>query len=108
MSLVVNAINSFISALFEIDEVKSEKLPDGRVKVSFVTTGLADPTTKVKTALWALLAPPLQKVDGVNVVELQRGPLAKRYLVEVVLKPLREGLVKDRSLGFREALGVRR
>lgn len=85
MSFIISA---FISTLLEIDEVYSERLPDGRLKVVFVTTGLADTTAKIKTAIWALLAPPVQRVDDVQVEELQSGLISKRYKVTVYLKPL--------------------
>jgi hypothetical protein len=46
---------------------------------------------------------PVQKIDEYQVEELQRGPVIKRYRLTVVLKPLAEGIRKDRSLGLREA-----
>lgn len=100
-------ISASIEALFEIDEVSSEPLPDGRVRVVFVTTGLHPDLAKVKTAIWAMLSPPAQKVDEVKVYEVQRGPIAKRYRVEVVMKPLLKGIREDRSLGIRELIAGR-
>ncbi|MEM1866051.1 MAG: hypothetical protein QXD57_07475 [Ignisphaera sp.] len=81
-------ISSILSTIFEMDEVSTEKLPDGRVKVTILTTGVHEETCKIKTAMWALLSPPMQRVDEVKVTELQKGPLYKRYKIEVVLSPL--------------------
>lgn len=100
-------ISASLEALFEIDEVTSEPLPDGRVRVVFVTTGLHPELAKIKTVVWAMLSPPAQKVDEVKVFEVQRGPVAKRYRVEVVMKPLLKGIREDRSLGLRDVLSRR-
>ncbi|MEM1865984.1 MAG: hypothetical protein QXD57_07135 [Ignisphaera sp.] len=83
-------ISNVLSAIFEIDEVSTEKLPDERIKVTLLTTGVHEETCKIKTAMWALLSPPMQRVDEVKVTELQKGPLYKRYKVEVILRPLIE------------------
>lgn len=81
-------ISSLVSTLLEVDEVSTEPLPDGKVKVTFLTTGINEDLVALKTKVWALLCPPLQRVESVKVYELQRGPLTKRYKVEVVLRPL--------------------
>lgn len=94
---MASVVSTILSAVFEIDEMSTEKLPDGRVKVTFLTTGLHEETCKIKTAMWALLSPPMQRVDEVKVTELQRGPVYKRYKVEVILKPLIEGGILKRK-----------
>ena len=93
-----------IAALQEVDEVQQERLPDGRVRAVFVTSGIHPDLAKVKTWLWALFAVPVQKVDECTVEELQSGPLIKRYKITVILKPITEGIRRDKSLGLREAL----
>ncbi|MEM1672356.1 MAG: hypothetical protein QXT86_09940 [Archaeoglobaceae archaeon] len=85
---MASIVSTILSAVFEIDEMSTEKLPDGRVKVTFLTTGLHEETCRIKTTMWALLSPPMQRVDDVKITELQRGPVYKRYKVEVVLSPL--------------------
>jgi len=57
VAFVLTAVGSIIETLMEIDEMSTEKLPDGRITVT--------------------------------------------------LKPLLEGIRSDRSLGLREALGVK-
>jgi hypothetical protein len=106
MATVITAlISETIEALLEIDETYHEVLPDGRLKVVFVTTGVHPDVAKIKTALWALSAPPIQKVDDVKVEVVQKGPVLKRYRITVVLSPIVKGVRRDKSIGFREALG---
>jgi hypothetical protein len=104
VSLVASVISSAIEALFEIDETHHEVLPDGRLKVVFVTTGLVPDLAKIKTLIWALSAPPVQKVDDVKVEVLQKGAVLQRYRITVILSPLLKGAMRDMSLGLREAL----
>ena len=85
MAFIASAI---VETLLEIDEVSHEVLPDGRLKTVFVTTCLVEDLAKIKTALWALLAPPMQTVDEVNVETLQAGPITKRVRVTVITKPI--------------------
>ena len=107
MSLVASVISSAIEALLEIDETYHEVLPDGRLKVVFVTTGLAPDLAKIKTLIWALSAPPVQKVDDIQVEVLQKGAVLQRYRITVILSPLLRGASRDMSLGLREALAGR-
>jgi hypothetical protein len=85
--LVVQAM----AALFEVDELKQEKLPDGKLRVVFVTSGVHPDLVGIKTVLWALSAVPPQLVDEVKVEELQRGVIVKRYQVTATLRPLVAG-----------------
>lgn len=85
--LVVQAM----AALFEVDELKQERLPDGKLRVVFVTSGVHPDLVGIKTALWALSAVPPQLVDEVKVEELQRGVIVKRYQVTATLRPLVAG-----------------
>jgi hypothetical protein len=77
-----------IAALFEVDELKQEKLPDGKVRVIFVTSGVHPDLAKIKTALWAFSAVPVQRIEDYKVEELQSGPIIKRYQITVTLAPL--------------------
>jgi hypothetical protein len=77
-----------IGALLEIDELKQERLKDGRLRVVFVTSGVHPDLVGIKTVLWALSAVPPQLVDEVEVEELQKGVIVKRYQVVVTLRPL--------------------
>jgi hypothetical protein len=86
-------------SLLEIDEVHQERLPDGSLKVVFVTTGVHPTLTQIKTTLWAIFGFPLQLPSEYNVEELQSGPLLKRYRVTVVLRPLLHGREKQPAPG---------
>jgi len=84
---------SIIAALGEIDEIDYDRLPDGRVRVKLVTTGVHPDLTKIKVALWAFVAPPVQKIDDITVTPLQ-GRVFKRYLVTATLSPVLGKLTK--------------
>jgi predicted RNA polymerase sigma factor len=89
-----------MAALFEIDELKQEKLPDGRLRVVFVTSGLHPDLARIKTVLWALSAVPPQLVDSMEVEELQSGVIVKRYQVVATLRSLIGGRrEKERGRG---------
>jgi len=103
-SIISAAIGTAVNAIFEIDEVHHEKLPDGRLKVVFVTTGVMPDVAKIKTWFWAVFGLPVQKVDECTVEELQSGPVLKRYKITVVLSPFVKGALRDKSVGLREAL----
>lgn len=81
-------ISSFLSTFLEIDEVYHEPLPDGKLKVVFVTTGMTEKPIELKTKLWALLSTPIQKVEDIKIEVLQSGVLTKRYKVTCILKPI--------------------
>jgi hypothetical protein len=93
--LISYLIVQAMAALFEIDELKQERLPDGKLRVVFATSGLHPDLAKIKTALWALSAVPPQVVDEAEVEELQSGVIVKRYQVTVTLKPLIAGRKKE-------------
>jgi len=78
---------SLMAALGEIDEIDYDRLPDGRVRVKLVTTSVHPDLTKIKVALWAFIAPPVQKIDDITVTPLQ-GWVFKKYLVTVTLSPV--------------------
>jgi len=86
-------LKSIIGALGEIDEIEYDTLPDGRVRVRLVTTGVHPDLTKIKVALWALVAPPFQKIDDITVTPVQ-GRVFKRYLVTATLSPIASKLTK--------------
>jgi len=93
-TLITWPITQAIAALTEIDEVYQEKLPDGRIKVTFVTTGLYPTLAKAKTWLWAIFGVPVQRIEEFSVEELQKGPILKRYRITVVLSPFGPGLLR--------------
>jgi len=103
MASVVSAILSFVvNNVLEIDEVYHEKLPDGRLKVVFVTSGVIPDVAKIKTLIWSIVGLPVQKVDECTVEELQAGTLLRRYKITVVLSPFIKGVTRDKSLGLKE------
>jgi len=102
-SVLAGLINYALGTLMEIDETYHEKLPDGRLKVVFVTSGIKPETAQVKTALWAILGIPVQAVDSVEIEELQTGPIIKRYKVTVILKPLIKG-IEEGNLGLIDTI----
>ena len=88
----------------EIDEMDYQELPDGRIQVTFVTSGVVPTTAKIKTILWSIFGLPVQKVDSVEIYEEAKGPLIKRYKVVVVLKPALEGIRRGEGLGVLDVL----
>jgi hypothetical protein len=88
-------ISQALAALFEVDEIKQEKLPNGKLRVTFVTSGIHPDLAKIKTALWAFSAIPVQRVDEVKIEELQAGPIIKRYQITVTLAPLIGGIKRE-------------
>jgi len=93
--LISYMIAQAIGALFEVDELKQEKSPDGKVRVVFVTSGLHPDLAKIKTALWAFSAIPIQRVEDYKVEELQSGLIVKRYQITITLAPLIAGRKKE-------------
>jgi len=85
---VAFVLSSLVSTLLEIDEVSHKALPDGRLETTFVTTAVVEDLARLKTTLWALLAPPVQRVEDVKVEVLQAGPVTKRLRITVVTRPL--------------------
>ncbi len=82
------SFNESLGALFEIDEIAHETLPDGRIKVIFVTSGIDPNLAKIKTTIWSIFAVPLQRPEEITVEELQKGAVIKRYRITVILRPL--------------------
>ena len=99
VSSIVAAIQALLTSLGEVDEINQERLPDGRVKVTALVTGINPNAVKWKVYAWALFGLPAQKVDEVVIEELQ-GNILKRYKVEIVLRPLFE----VKRLGFIDML----
>jgi len=94
-ALLSGPLTGALEALQEVDEVSQEKLPDGRIKVIFVTSGINPDLTKIKTWLWSLFAVPVQLIDEYNIETLQSGPLIKRYKITVILKPAIGNISKE-------------
>jgi len=103
---MASVIAAAVSALMEINEVEAKRLSDGRLQTVFITSGVSPEAVKLKTLLWSLAAPPVQRPEDVRVEELQAGPLhaVKRYRITVTLRPLHEALRRGGGLGFRETL----
>jgi len=87
MSMISGVLALCLESLMEFDEVHHERLPDGKMKVVFVTTGMNPRLTEIKTRIWSTLNLPVQRVESCNVEELQGGTILKRYRVTVTLKP---------------------
>jgi hypothetical protein len=87
-TLVAGFINVLTKTMLEIDELSTERLPDGRIRVVFVTSGVHPTLAQIKTAVWSIVGLPVQVPDEVGVEELQSGSLVKRYRVTVVLRPV--------------------
>lgn len=98
------AVAFALESIMEVDEVlPPEQLPDGSIKVTFVTTGLHPSTAKIKTAVWAIAGLPVQAVDSVTIEELQKGTFLTRYRITLILRPVRQALKRGEGLGI---LGV--
>ncbi len=87
-TLIAGFINVLSKTVLEIDELSTEKLPDGRIRVVFVTSGVHPTLAQIKTAVWSIVGLPVQMPDEVAVEELQSGSVVKRYRVTVVLRPV--------------------
>jgi hypothetical protein len=87
-TLIAGFINVLSKAVLEIDELSTEKLPDGRIRVVFVTSGVHPTLAQIKTIVWSIVGLPVQVPDEVSVEELQSGSVVKRYRVTVVLRPV--------------------
>jgi hypothetical protein len=88
------ALGYAYGSLLEVDEVHQERLPDGSLKVVFVTTGVHPTLAQIKTVLWSIFGLPVQLPSEYYVEELQSGTLLKRYKVTVILRPLLSGHVR--------------
>jgi hypothetical protein len=87
-TLIAGFINVLSKAMLEIDELSTEKLPDGKIRVVFVTSGVHPTMAQIKTVVWSIVGLPVQVPDEVSVEELQSGSVVKRYRVTVVLRPV--------------------
>jgi hypothetical protein len=88
LTFVAGLVNQTVKVFLEIDELSTEKLPDGRLKVVFVTSGVHPTLAQIKTVVWSIIGLPVQVPDEVTVEELQSGSVVKRYRVTVILKPI--------------------
>jgi hypothetical protein len=90
-ALAAMTLGYMYDSILEVDEVYQERLPDGTMKVVFVTTGVHPTLTQIKTTLWAVFGLPLQMPVEYYVEEIQSAPFFKRYKVTVILSPLLRG-----------------
>ena len=88
MQILGGLFGALIGSVLEMDEIYQERLPDGRLKVVFLTTGISDKLVDVKTRIFALLNLPVQKVDEIKITLDQGGAFFKRYRIEAILSPL--------------------
>jgi hypothetical protein len=80
-------LSDAMESLTEIDEIAQEKLPDGSLRVTFVTSGVNPSLAKIKTLIWAVFGLPVQLIKECNVETLQSGPIVKRFRITVTLLP---------------------
>jgi hypothetical protein len=104
MAVVSGILAMGLESIMEIDETYHERLPDGRLRCVFVTTGFHPKLSEIKTKIWSLIGLPIQKVDEIYVEELQSGSLLKRYRITVILKPLKGGAPTPPTPGFVKRL----
>jgi hypothetical protein len=87
-AILAMPLSDAMESLTEIDEISQEKLPDGSLRVTFVTSGVHPSLAKIKTLVWAVFGLPVQYIKECNVETLQSGPVIKRFRVTVTLLPI--------------------
>jgi len=89
MAATIEAIlASWFSSFFEIDEIGSEKLPDGSTRYTIITTGIHPTLCELKTKIYMALASlPFKRLELESIEEEVSGPIAKRYKVTLILRP---------------------
>lgn len=92
---MASVIGALAGAFFEIDELEAKKVGDV-VHYTFVTTGIHPTIAEIKTKLWALLAPPVKRLEVLSIKPIEEGPIAKRYKVHVKGSPIAKTLGKKK------------
>jgi hypothetical protein len=96
---------NILQQVLRVDEVSVERIPDGRMRVTFMASGMGPTAVKLKAWLWSVaLTTPVKKIDDLTVEEVHRGTLFKRYRVIAIVSPFVQGAMRDWSVGLREAL----
>lgn len=83
------------SAILEIDEIEASKHGD-EVYYTFVTTGVNPSLAQIKTKIWALIAPPVKRLEVLAIEPIEVGPITKRYKIYV------KGKVIGKTLGKKK------
>lgn len=92
---MASLVAGLASAIFEIDEIEASKHGD-EVYYTFVTTGVRPNLAQIKTKLWALLAPPVKRLEVLAIEPIEEGPITKRYKIHV------KGKVIGKTLGEKK------
>ena len=79
---MASIISSLATSFLEIDEVGVTK-KGNIVTYTFLTTGILPSIAELKTKLWALVAPPMKRLEVVSITPVEEGYIAKRYKVVV-------------------------
>ena len=79
---MASIISSLATSFLEIDEVGVTK-KGNIVTYTFLTTGILPSIVEIKTKLWALMAPPVKRLEVVSITPVEEGYLAKRYKIVV-------------------------
>lgn len=80
---MASILSAAVSALLEFDEVSVQLLDEDTVEYKILTTGILPKLCDLKMLIWSYLAPPVKRLEIVEVREVERGPagVAKRYLI---------------------------
>lgn len=92
---MASIIGTLAGALFEIDEIDAHRTGD-EVFYTFVTTGILPSLAELKTKLWALIAPPVKRLEVLSIEPIEEGPIAKRYKIRVKGKIIGKTLGKSK------------
>jgi len=79
---MASIIAGAISALLEFDEIQSERIGD-EIHYTILTTGVLPAVCELKTLIWSYLAPPVKRLEIVDIEEVEAGPITKRYKIHV-------------------------
>ena len=96
---MASIIGGIVTAFLEFDEISTERIGD-EVHYHILTTGVLPSVCELKTLIWSYLAPPVKRLEIVDIEEIEAGPITKRYKIHVKGKaePLRKRL-RDRLRG---------
>lgn len=96
---MASIIGGLVTAFLEFDEINTERIGD-EVHYYILTTGILPSVCELKTLIWSYLAPPVKRLEIVDIEEIEAGPITKRYKIHVKgsALPLRKRL-RDRLRG---------
>lgn len=78
----------YIYSYLEMDDFAIQPVGQGSARSTFTTSGLHPGLVKLKAKYFGVIGAPIQRVTDVNVTEVQRGPIGKRYEVTATVTPL--------------------